>query len=312
MSLYGKLFTRVGPSGFGHVSTAEQVSAGVDLRGKHILVTGSNSGLGKETVRVLALRGATVLAAARTEASARATLAEVAGGGSVPAGIPVACELGDPASVRAAIAQVRGLGVPLDGIITNAGIMALPERELLHGQEKQFYVNHIAHAQLVLGLLDVLAPDARVVCLSSSAHQQTPGGRGIKFDDLTLSKGYNRWSSYGQSKLANLLFARALSERFQGSARIAVAVHPGVIPTNLARHLGLLNTAFGVVAPLVFKTIPEGAASQVWAMTAADPAQIDGQYVYDSNVQRSSRHGADMAMAERLWTVTEEILAGLP
>lgn len=306
MSLYGTLFTRSGPSGFGYTSTAEGVSAGLDLTGKHYLVTGSNSGLGRETVRVLALRGATVLAAARSLASAQATVDDVA-----PGGIAVACELADPASVRACVDTVKGLGVALDGIITNAGIMALPKRELLHGQEKQFFINHVAHFMLVTGLLDTLAPEGRVVCLSSSAHQQTPGGRGIAFDDLTLAKGYGAWSAYGQSKLANLLFARALSRRLSGTGQIAVAVHPGVIATNLGRHMGLMANAFAVLSPLVLKSIPEGAATQVWAAVTAPAEQIDGQYVYDCNVQRSTAHGQDLAMAERLWEVTEAIVAGL-
>jgi NAD(P)-dependent dehydrogenase (short-subunit alcohol dehydrogenase family) len=300
------LFSRIGPSGFGHASTAEQVSAGHDLSGRHYLVTGSNSGLGLETIRVLSLRGATVIAAARTEAKARAACEAVA-----PSGIPVACELADPASVRACVAHVQGLGITLDGVITNAGIMALPERELLFGHEKQLFVNHVGHFILVTGLLDTLAPDGRVVVLSSSAHQRTPGGAGIVFDDLSLASRYTGWDAYGQSKLANMLFARELSRRLAGSGRTAVAVHPGVIATNLGRHLGWMSVLFPVVSPLFFKSIPEGAATQVWAATMPAPETLDGQYCYDCNVQQSSAHGADLAMARRLWEVTEGIVAAL-
>lgn len=304
MSLYGR-FVADGPSGFGHNSTAEQVSAGADLSGKHYLVTGSNSGLGKETVRVLALRGATVLAAARTAQKAADACAGISG-----ETVPVACELSEPASVRAAVAQIQGMGVALDGIITNAGIMALPKRETCYGYEKQFFVNHVGHFILVTGLLGQLAADGRVISLSSSAHTNPPSG-GIAFDDLSAEKRYSAWQNYGQSKLANLLFARALAKRLP-EGQVACAVHPGVISTNLGRHLGgFVSGLLGVLSPLVLKSIPEGAATQVWA-AVADPALIHGQYLYDCNVQRSSKLGQDLGLAERLWEKTEEIVAGLP
>ena len=133
MSIYGR-FTRVGPSGFGHTSTAEQVAAGVDLTGQTWLVTGCNSGLGAETLRVLSRRGATVLATARTEAKARAATAGVAHA------VPLVCELSDIQSVRACVRAVEALDRPLDGIMTNAGVMALPKRSLCYGIEKQLFV----------------------------------------------------------------------------------------------------------------------------------------------------------------------------
>ena len=303
MSLYGR-FIKDGPSGFGHNSTAEQVSDGLDLTGRRYLITGSNSGLGLETARVLALRGATVLAAARTAQKAEATCAQIAG--SVE---PVACELSSPDSVRACVSQLQKQA-PLDGIITNAGIMALPKRALLHGQERQFFVNHIGHFILVTGLLDQLSADGRVICLSSSAHTRPPKG-GIVFDDLSGEKWYSAWSAYGQSKLANLLFARELARRLEGSGRTACAVHPGVIATNLTRNMSFGQRAWKMVSPLVLKSIPEGAASQVWAAVTAAPSTIQGQYIYDCNVQTSSAHGQNMAMARKLWERSEEIVAGL-
>ena len=183
-----------GPSGFGAGSTAEQVSAGLDLAGRHILVTGCNSGLGLETCRVLALRGATVIGAARTVEKAEAAVRPMGGRG-------VACELSDPASVRAAVASL-GNGPPLDAIVCNAGIMALPERQVMHGVELQFFTNHVGHFILVTGLLSRLVEGGRVVVLSSAAHKTAPK-EGIRLDDLGAEREYSAWANYGQAKLAN-------------------------------------------------------------------------------------------------------------
>ncbi|TNE90942.1 MAG: SDR family NAD(P)-dependent oxidoreductase [Deltaproteobacteria bacterium] len=304
MSLYSRL-TRVGASGFGYASTAEQVTAGLDLGGKRYLVTGCNSGLGLETVRVLALRGATVFATARTLPKAEEAVRGLAGDVR-----PLACELTDLASVASCAQAVVESGEKLDGIVTNAGIMALPKRELVHGVEKQLFVNHVAHFALVTGLLDQLTDDARVVSLSSTAHTDAPS-EGVDVDDLAYERGYIPFKAYGQSKLANLLFARELSRRFAGTDRIACGVHPGVINTNLGRHVGPIRYAFKLLGPLFFKRIDQGAATQVWALTRAEAGLIDGQYLADCNVARSSEHGRDLALARRLWERTEELLAKL-
>lgn len=185
------LLTPNGKNGFGAGSTAEQVTDGYDLSGKTFLVTGCNSGLGLETARVLSMRGATVVGAARTEEKAREALAPLG-----KANIPVACELSEPASVRAAVAAVAERAPRLDGLIANAGIMALPERQLKYGYELQFFTNHVGHFMLVTGLLSQLTPSARVVILSSSAHQRTYP-EGVRFDDLAADRGYTPWGAYG-------------------------------------------------------------------------------------------------------------------
>lgn len=305
MSLYG-MFTRPGASGFGYTSTAEQVSEGLDLSGRRYLVTGCNSGLGLETVRVLALRGATVLGAARTAEKASEALSGIVG-----TTIPLACELGDPGSVRRCVGGLLEQGHLLHGIITNAGIMALPKRQESYGYEQQFFVNHVGHFMLVTGILNLLALDGRVVSLSSSAHTMAPA-EGIELDNLSGERGYAPWRAYGQSKLANLLFARELSRRFQGTQKVACAVHPGVIATNLGRHMGLGAAALALAGPLFLKTIPQGAATQVWAAVKAEPDTIRGQFLADCNVATSSKAGQDTALAERLWQKTEEIVASLP
>jgi WW domain-containing oxidoreductase len=306
MSLYA-MFTSKGPSGFGYTSTAEDVTAGLDLKGKTYLVTGVNSGLGQETLRVLSLRGAKVLAAARTVDKAKAA-------GAVAKGetVPLACELSDPQSVRACVKAVRDSGEKLDGIIANAGIMALPKLETAFGYELQFFTNHVGHFMLVTGLLDALKEDGRVVMLSSDAHKRAPKG-GIQFDNLDGRQGYSPWANYGQSKIANLLFAKELARRFEGSKRTANALHPGVIPTPLSRHMGkAVQSLMSVAAALAMKTVPQGAATQVYVATHPSVSTVSGQYFADSNVARPRRDAEDPELARRLWEVTEKIVAGLP
>ena len=209
-----------GASGFGYGSTAEEVTAGLSLAGKTILLTGCNSGLGLETLRVLSLRGARVVGTARTVDKARAACADAGG-----AAVPLACELSEPASVRACVAAVIQQGIKLDAIICNAGIMALPRLEKGHGFEMQFFTNHIGHFILVTGLLQQLTENGRVVMLSSAAHAMAPRA-GIEFDNLSGEKSYSAWGAYGQSKLANILFACELARRFAGTAKLRMQFIP--------------------------------------------------------------------------------------
>ena len=296
-----------GKNGFGMSSTAEQVSEGLNLSGQTWLVTGCNSGLGLETARVLALRGATVIGAARTEDKAREALTPIGG-----RTFPVACELSDPASVRAAVAAVKAQVGPLHGIIANAGIMALPKVERKYGYELQFFTNHVGHFMLVTGLLDHLGPTGRVVMLSSAAHTRTYA-EGIRLDDLGAERGYTAWGAYGQSKLANLLFTRELAKRLP-AGQTANAVHPGVIATNLSRHMAApVQVLWNSVASWLFlKDVAQGAATQVYVAVNPGASSITGEYWSDCNVARSTPHGEDMALAAALWKKTEEIVASLP
>lgn len=301
MSIYG-WFKGKGPSGFGYSSTAEQVTEGIDLAGKTILVTGCNSGLGLETCRVLSRRGARLIAAARTEDKAAAACRDLGGGP-----LPVACELSDPASVRACVESVKRDGAKLDAIICNAGIMALPRLVQAFGYELQFFTNHIGHFILVTGLVDQLAADGRVVMLSSTAHRRAPA-EGIQFDNLSGERDYNAWTAYGQSKLANLLFAKELARRFEGSSRTANAVHPGVIATNLGRHLpGFARAGFSAIGPLFLKSVAQGAATQCYVATHSAVAGVSGEYFADCNVAEPVRIANDAALAKRLWEESERI-----
>lgn len=305
MPLLAAIKGRRGPSGFGFATTAEEVTEGLDLSGKAILITGVNSGLGLESARVLAARGATIVGLARTVDKAEAAL------GALPGEhVPVACELSDPASVRAAVKTLVDRGEPLDVIMANAGIMALPKLNQAHGYELQFFTNHIGHFILVTGLLDLLAEDGRVVVLSSYGHTMAPKG-GIAFDNLSGEEGYRDWKAYGQSKLANVLFARELARRFEGTARAAIAVHPGVIQTNLGRNM---NAFLRVMQPVIrpfSKNVAQGAATQVYAAVHPDAAQHSGAYLADCNLKKTSAYGRDDELAAKLWATSEEIVAAL-
>jgi NAD(P)-dependent dehydrogenase (short-subunit alcohol dehydrogenase family) len=304
MSLY-QLFRTNGPSGFGYGTTAEQVTAGMSLAGKTMLVTGCNSGLGLETMRVLALRGARIVGTARSIETARDACAMVSG-----ATLPLACELSDPANVRGCVASVEAAGIRLDAMICNAGIMGLPKLERVHGYESQFFTNHIGHFILVTGLLGQLTQTGRVVMLSSTAHTRAKQG-GIEFDNLDGSKGYDPWRFYGQAKFANLLFAKELARRLAGTQRTANAVHPGVIRTNLIRHNPILNMAAAVFSPLFLKTVAQGAATQVYVATNSGVANVSGEYFADCNIAAPRADALSAATAQQLWEVSEKIVASL-
>ena len=295
-----------GPSGYGYGSTAEVVTQGLALKGKHFLVTGSTAGLGTETVRVLAQRGARVFATGRTKEKVSTSLARMPG-----VVVPFACELADPQSVRACVLAVKKEGVKLDGIIANAGIMALPALEQVFGYEKQFFTNHIGHFLLITELLSELAEKGRVVVLSSGAHVRTPKG-GIEFDNLSGERGYDAWKAYGQSKLANLLFAKHLATRLRGTAQTANAVHPGVIKTNLANRTSLVvRLGLSLAEPIALKSVEQGAATQCYVATRPELDGVSGEYFQDCNLAKPSAFAQDSALAERLWQESERIVQQL-
>jgi NAD(P)-dependent dehydrogenase (short-subunit alcohol dehydrogenase family) len=233
------MFKSAGPTGFGYGSTAEQVTEGLSLAGRTILVTGCNSGLGQEACRVLAL---------------------------------------------------------------------LPKLEKSHGYELQFFTNHIGHFMLVTGLLEQLKDEGRVVMLSSEGHRSAPVGA-IEFDNLWGDKGYQPLTAYGQSKIANLLFAKELQRRFAGTKKTAYAVHPGVVDTNLARNLGpVLSRVLAAIGPLFLKSVGEGAATEVFAAVSPKAVPLAGNYLADSNVKKPRADAEDAALATRLWAESEKIV----
>ncbi len=284
---------------FGFESTAEQVTEGSDLTGKTWLVTGSNSGLGLESARILASRGAHIIAAARTEAKAAGALADLG-----IEGTPVACELSDLSSVSAAVAAVVATGRTLDGILANAGIMALPTLQQKDGIELQLYTNHIGHFALVTGLIDQLSADGRVVILSSGAHFYARES-GLELDNVSGERDYHPWRMYGRSKLANIMFASALARRFEGTGRTANSLHPGVIQTNLARHVVNAEAMFST---MTLKTIPQGAATQCYVAVHPDNAAVSGKYFADCALKEPAAVAYDEAQAEALWEWSESVI----
>jgi NAD(P)-dependent dehydrogenase (short-subunit alcohol dehydrogenase family) len=308
MSLAATLKGR-GPNGFGYGTTAMEVVAGCDLAGRTILVTGCSSGLGLETIRALATTGARIIATARTLDKARAACQ---GEADRTRGdfLPLACELSEPASIRACIEAVKSGAAPVDAIVCNAGIMAPPALRQAHGYELQFFTNHIGHFMLVTGLLDRLAPTGRVVVVASNAHRRAP--RGIEFDNLSGARGYSPMRAYGQSKLANVLFTRELARRLGSGGRTANCLHPGVIATNLMRTVPVVGRlALSLAAPLILKTAAQGAATQCYLATSPAVANVTGAYYRDCNPAEPEPMAKDAAMAARLWTTSEEIVAKL-
>jgi NAD(P)-dependent dehydrogenase (short-subunit alcohol dehydrogenase family) len=287
---------------FGVTSTAMDVIEGLDLAGLNVVITGCNSGLGLESMRVLASRGAHVIGTARTAAKAEQACSSVAGKTT-----PMVLELGSYESIHACTDAIRGLDMPLHVVMCNAGIMALPELRLVNGLEAQFAVNHLGHFLFTNGLMPAVkaAGKARIVIVSSCAHFGAPEV-GIEFDNLDGSKSYAPWKAYGQSKLANGLFAAELSRRLAGTGIIANSLHPGVIKTNLGRHLPPREDD-RKDEDIYDKDIPQGAATQVYVAVHPTPRTISGHYFADCNPALASAHMYDAQLAKRLWEVSEEL-----
>jgi NAD(P)-dependent dehydrogenase (short-subunit alcohol dehydrogenase family) len=316
---------------FGATSTTDDVLAGVDLHGKRILVTGVSAGLGVETARALAARGASVVGAARDLDKAQRAIAgaqrdAASGGGSIEL---VQLDLADLSSVRACADKLLAEGKPFDVVIANAGVMATPQGKTADGFETQFGTNHIGHFVLVNRVASLVKPGGRVVMLASSGH---------RFANVDLADPnfehtpYDPFVAYGRSKTANILFAVAFDQRHRARGVRATAVHPGGIQTELARHMdegqlaGLLDTINTQLAsegkgPFEFKTVPQGAATSVWAAVVASADEVGGRYCENCHVsdvvaddvvitpvsEGVRMYALDQANAEALWRKTEEM-----
>ena len=284
---------------FNKNSTAEQVTAGLNLSGKTALVTGANSGLGFETARVLALRGAHVIAVARTVAKAEQACQSFPGQTTA-----LGCELSDFESVVSCGEQVKALNTPIDMLICNAGIMELPQLEQVYGLEKQFVVNYLGHFLLSQRLLEPItaAPQGRMIMLASGRYQSAPDD-GIQFDNLSGEREYDPLTAYGQSKLAMALFARELSLRLEDSTVTANAVLPGVIMTNLGRHMSKPKLWLAKTIGWTFmKTVEEGAATTCFTATHPSLDNVSGHLFKDCNPYTpQGPHMADKALSSKLW-----------
>ena len=287
-----------------------------DQAGRLAVVTGANTGLGFETARVLAERGARVVLAVRNLDKGRkaaAKIAETAPGADVTV---QELDLGSLASVRAAADAIRSAHPRIDLLINNAGLMYPPKGHTADGFELQFGTNHLGHFAWTGLLLDHVLPveGSRVVVVASIAHKIQAA---IHFDDLQWDRNYGRVPSYGQSKLSNLMFAYDLQRRLaaKGEQTIAVAAHPGISNTELMRHVpGSSLPGFSSVAGLVTNSPAKGALATLRAATAPDV--VGGQYYGPKGFRElmgypvlvsSSDQSHDQAVQERLWTVSEEL-----
>jgi NAD(P)-dependent dehydrogenase (short-subunit alcohol dehydrogenase family) len=311
----GDLGRESGPSSpFNKHSSAEEVTAGLDLSGKTALVTGCNSGIGHEILRVLVLRGAHVLAFARTRDKAEEACASVQLAGVRGHATPFGCELSDFNAIVATSDAVRSLGLPIDMLICNAGVN-LQDLELVDGLEMNFVVNHLSHFILVNRLLDrvVDATQGRVIVIGSIAYLYAPPG-GIELDNLSGQKRpYAPTELYGQSKLANGLFARELARRLTGTPATANVVHPGVVDTRMNRswnaNMPLYWRLYGWLLGLTFKmkSIQQGAATPCYVATNPALAQVSGAYFEDCHLATAGGYMRDDALAFRLWQVSEDL-----
>ncbi|KAJ7546606.1 hypothetical protein O6H91_08G046500 [Diphasiastrum complanatum] len=317
MGFISTITGRAGPSGFGSSSTAEQVTMGLDASHITALITGGASGIGAETVRALALRGAHVVIAARNLSAASKAREEIAK--CIPtAKIDVMeVDLSSIASVRHLASNYMARNLPLNLLINNAGIMFCPYELSKDGIEKQFATNHLGHFLLTNLLLDTMKKTAkesgtegRIVNLSSVAHFMTyPGG--ILFDSLNDKNRYSEHEAYGQSKLANILHAKELSIRLkaEGANITANSVHPGLIWTPLMRHSKHYMKLIQFFSRFLWKNIPQGASTSCFVALHPSLKGISGKYFSDCNEEPTSAFGNDMELSKKLWELSEKLTA---
>ena len=312
---------------FGFASTADDVLKGVDLHGKHVLVTGASAGLGVETARALVARGASVVGAVRDPEKGRRATAVVldaarASGGAFSL---VTVDLASLASVRACADALNAKGEKFDVIIANAGVMACPKSQTTDGFETQFGTNHLGHFVLVNRIAALLKAGGRLVNLSSAGHRFAD----VDLEDPNFERTpYTEFGAYGRSKTANVLFAVEFDRRHRDRGIRAAAVHPGGIQTELGRHMTpeaiaalreRMNAARPAGAPeFQWKTIPQGAATSVWTAIVAPADLVGGLYCEDCHVavreeNPDARYGVrsyalDADRARALWALSERMV----
>ena len=317
---------------FGATSTTDEVLEGVDLSGKRILVTGVSAGLGVETARALASHGAQVVGAARDLAKAKGATGQVRADAAKGGGLElVQLDLASLASVRACADALLAAGKPFDLVIANAGVMACPFGKTVDGFETQFGTNHLGHFVLVNRIASLLKPGARLVNLASSGHRFAD----VDLDDPNFEHTpYVEFVAYGRSKTANVLFAVEFDRRHKANGIRATAVHPGGIQTELGRYayaepgdlqkrVDQINAEHAAAGkpPFKLKTIPQGAATSVWAGVVAPAGEIGGRYCENCHVAELLEgkdtsavsegvrpYALDPERAKALWAKSEEMV----
>jgi len=306
---------------FGALSSTDEVLAGVNLAGKRMLVTGVSAGIGVETARVLAAHGASVIGTVRDLAKGQRATAGIAGIELIE------MDLASLDSVRVAADEVNAKGDKFDLVIANAGVMACPKTFTQDGFETQFGTNHLGHFVFVNRIASLFKPGARLVNLSSAGHRYSD----VNLEDPNFERTeYSDFGAYGRSKTANILFAVEFDRRHQARGVRATAVHPGGIQTELARHMAPDSLTQMVtrinednkksgLPPFAFKTIPQGAATSVWAGVLASAEDVGARYCEDCHVAEVVDGGADLRggvrryaldgeRAKALWAKSEEMV----
>ncbi|KAI5652822.1 hypothetical protein M9H77_30009 [Catharanthus roseus] len=302
-------FRRKGPSGFSYYSTAEEVTDGIDGSGLTAIITGASSGIGTETARVLALRGVHVVMGVRDLSAGNEVKKAI--NKEIPAAKVDAMELdlSSMASVKQFASQFKSSGRPLNILVNNAGVMANPFGLSKDNIELQFATNHLGHFLLTNLLLDTIKKTAkkskkegRIVNVSSEAHR-FPYREGIRFDRLNDQEGYNRFTAYGQSKLANILHANELARRLkeEGVDVTANSLHPGTIATNLFRHFSFANGLVGNLGKLVLKNVQQGASTTCYVALHPQVKGVSGEYFSDNNIAKTTSMAKDSDLSRRLW-----------
>ncbi|HXW92301.1 MAG TPA: SDR family NAD(P)-dependent oxidoreductase [Terriglobales bacterium] len=317
---------------FGATSTTDDVLSGIDLRGKRILVTGVSAGLGVETARSLGAHGAQVIGAARDLAKAEKATPQIrkdaiAGGGSFEL---IELDLANLKSVRGCADRLLAEGESLDVIIANAGVMATPIGHTIDGFETQFGTNHLGHFVLVNRIAPLLREGGRLINLSSAGHRYS----NVDLEDPNFERTpYEPFVAYGRSKTANILFAVAFDHRHRDRGVRAAAVHPGGIQTELGRYsepgrieklIDQINQQLAAEGkgPFEWKSVPQGAATPVWAAVVAPADEIGAQYCENCHVGRIvpdstpitvisegvRAYALDSNGAEALWKKSEELV----
>jgi NAD(P)-dependent dehydrogenase (short-subunit alcohol dehydrogenase family) len=314
---------------FGAKSTADEVLAGVDLKGKRFLITGVSSGIGLETARSLVAHGASVVGAARNLAKAETATAPIREGARKSGGSLelIELDLASLKSVRVAASRLLIDGRPFDAVIANAGVMATPFGRTVDGFETQFGTNHLGHFALINRIEPLIADNGRLVVLSSQAHRVAD----VDFDDPNFEhQDYHPFVAYGRSKTANSLFAVEFDRRHRERGVRAASVMPGNSLTDLVRHFsqeelqGLFETVGKArfesgLPPAELKDIPQAAATSVWAAVVADSQEIGGRYLEDCAVATVEDtpnpfadgvrlYALDPERAKQLWSRSEDMV----
>ncbi|ESR42287.1 NAD(P)-binding Rossmann-fold superfamily protein [Citrus sinensis] len=316
MGIVSLITGRPGSSGFGSASTAEQVTDGIDATNLTAVITGGASGIGLETARVLALRKAHVIIAARNMAAANEARQLILKEDDTARVDTLKLDLSSIASIKDFAQNFIALNLPLNILINNAGIMFCPYQISEDGIEMQFATNHIGHFLLTNLLLDTMNRTAketgiegRIVNLSSIAHQYTYKG-GIRFQKINDRAGYSDKKAYGQSKLANILHANELSRRFQeeGVNITANSVHPGLIMTNLFKHSAVVMRFLKFFSFFLWKNVPQGAATTCYVALHPNLKGVTGKYFLDCNEMPPSALARDETLAKKLWDFSNKMI----